>query len=305
LENWLLILLGSVLILIVLTCILYAERGHLVLPSTLAALKASGPKNIINGKAIHGYYYGRWIPQYLAKLQRRFPKLSSQKKQEWGNNYHGKVLPHELAKAIITLDHEIAWQDLGEQVIPYSAAREIVLKLPLDIVVTECGCRATRKHPCQPSQVCMAIGKPFSEFILEHRPDKSRRIDQQEALRILEEVHAKGCVHHGYFKDVTLNRFYVICNCCKCCCTGIEAMTKYDIPMICSSGYVAVSDSNACIGCGTCEQTCAFHAIRVNASKKSEVDWAKCMGCGLCASKCPNHAVQLQLDPQKGKPLDV
>jgi tetratricopeptide (TPR) repeat protein len=47
-----------------------------------------------------------------------------------------------------------------------------------------------------------------------------------EAVEILEAEHRRGHVHAAYFKDACLDRFYVICNCCKCCCGGIDAMVS-------------------------------------------------------------------------------
>jgi ferredoxin len=99
------------------------------------------------------------------------------------------------------------------------------------------------------------------------------------------------------------NRFYAICNCCGCCCAGIEAMTKHGVPMVISSGYVAQIDQDKCQSCGTCEDACPFDAIHVNGS--ANVDWDKCMGCGVCEGQCPNDVITLVLDARKGEPLDI
>lgn len=283
---------------------IYIEQGRLIRPSTIAALKASGLKNILNGKAIHGVFYGRWVTLYLRFFQKLIPRLGERGKRWFGNTYHGKVMPPELARAIVMLDRDIPLQDLGEQVIPYTAARDIVLTASPDIVVTECGCRATRDNPCKPSQVCMAVGKPFSDYILEHHPRVSRRIDQDEALKILEEVHDRGWVHHAYFKDTCLNAFYALCNCCSCCCSGFEAM-RFGIPMIFSSGYVSKVDRKKCGGCGTCVTFCPFKAACLDEKGKAVVIWDNCMGCGVCVSKCPHGARKLKRDEKKPKPLDV
>ncbi|MGO9416315.1 MAG: 4Fe-4S binding protein [Syntrophobacteraceae bacterium] len=59
------------------------------------------------------------------------------------------------------------------------------------------------------------------------------------------------------------DRFYAICNCCKCCCCGIEWMVKYGSPMLASSGYVAPVDETLCAACGTCVDACPFEAPSV------------------------------------------
>jgi hypothetical protein len=150
----------------------------------------------------------------------------------------------------MTLDQDIPLQDL-EQIIPYPMARDLVLKGPPDVAVYECPCRHNRANSYQPIQVCMAIGQPFVDFLLEHYPKVSRRLDQSEALELLEAEHERGHLHSAWFKDACLDRFYPICNCCGCCCGGIEAMVKYDIPMVASSGYVVQVDETLCTACAT------------------------------------------------------
>ncbi len=58
-------------------------------------------------------------------------------------------------------------------------------------------------------------------------------------------------------------RFYALCNCCKCCCFGMEAITKYAVPMVASSGYVEQVGEAVCEACAACEEACYFEAIQV------------------------------------------
>jgi heterodisulfide reductase subunit A-like polyferredoxin len=110
-------------------------------------------------------------------------------------------------------------------------------------------------------------------------------------------------VHTAYFKDAAGDQFYAICNCCKCCCAGLEAMTRHGVPMVASSGFVAQVDEGACIGCGDCEHACPFGAMHV--PYRAEVTWDSCMGCGVCEGQCATGAVTLVRDERKGIPLDV
>jgi ferredoxin len=210
---------------------------------------------------------------------------------------------HEQAQAIITAKKEIPLQDL-EQIIPYPVARNLVLKGPPDVAAYECSCRHARAKPCQPTQVCMVIGQPFVDFILEHNPRSSRRLSQAEALELLRAEHQRGHLHCAWFKDVMMNRFYAICNCCKCCCGGVEAMTRYGIPMMASSGYVADVDRDLCNQCGACVDACPFGALSMNISEVVR-SWERCMGCGVCLEQCPAAAMTLIRDEKKGIPLDV
>ena len=279
------------------------ERGLLPKRSTITFFRMQGVRNILNLKALHGYVYGRWTGQYISyALNRLLPRSDEAAVRSWGNSYHGKVLTPDQAKSIVRLDHPIPIRDL-EQVIPYPTARKLVLDGPPDIVAYECVCRGARSKPCGPTQVCMVIGQPFADFILQHHPQTSRRLTQAEALALLDEERARGHVHSAWFKDVMLDRFYAICNCCSCCCGALEVMVQHSGRNIASSGYVAAVDSGKCEGCGKCRTACAFKAMDLEGT--AVVRWDACMGCGVCEAQCPAGAIALVRDERKGLPLDV
>jgi ferredoxin len=138
------------------------------------------------------------------------------------------------------------------------------------------------------------------DFVLEQNPG-SRRATRQEALDIIDAEAKRGHFQTAWFGPY--NRFYAICNCCGCCCAAVEAMQKYGIPMIASSGYVASVDPKSCKACGDCMKACFFNAISVE--ETAVVSRDACMGCGVCARTCPNGAMSLIADIEKGIPLDV
>ncbi len=282
---------------------LVGERGRLLLPSTRRMLASYGWRNVLNFKAIHGYIYGRWTRQYIymgirvATKSRLLRRLT----QSWTDTYHGKVLTPELARNIITIEQDIPRQDL-EQVIPYPTARSIVLNAPMEIAVYECVCRQARETPCEPTQVCMVIGQPFVDFIIEHHPQSARRLTQSEALQLLADEHARGHIHTAWFKDAMLDQFYAICNCCTCCCGGMENVQGGGRALS-ASGYIAEIDADLCAACGICESLCPFGAIQLNDA--ASVDWEPCMGCGVCVAACSSGAIALRRDAGKGIPLDV
>ncbi|MCI5212319.1 MAG: 4Fe-4S ferredoxin, partial [Candidatus Electrothrix sp. ATG2] len=166
-----------------------------------------------------------------------------------------------------------------------------------------CPCRSSRSHPCQPLDVCLAVGEPFASLIVEHHPHRARRINREECMDILRQEHEQGHVHHAFFKDAMLGRFYAICNCCSCCCGAIQAW-RNGTPMLASSGYVSKIDQELCIRCGICLDYCQFGAITMN-DGKLVVDKEVCMGCGVCVSKCACDAHSLVRDPSKGEPLEI
>ncbi len=289
--------------------LMWIERGHILLPSTLPALRWVGIKRLLKGEGFNGIFYGRWIPQYI-KFISLMARYAGPGFKDWlMNTYHGKVLPHELARAIIEIDRDIPLTDLGKKIIPYTRAREIMINAEnLDFVLTRCGCKTRKAEPCKlakpPYHTCILIGEPvLTNFLMQHQPEESRRVSRAEALELLEEFHAQGLVHNAWFKDCIKDRFYVICNCCPCCCLGFEMMNM-GIDQLAPSGYMARVDAAACQGCQTAIQWCPFDAIEMH-DGKSGVIRDRCMGCGICVSKCPHGARSLHLDEGKGLPLDV
>jgi NAD-dependent dihydropyrimidine dehydrogenase PreA subunit len=268
--------------------------------STWSFLRESG----FGLQGIHGYVYTRWTRLYVRALLKLGNTPAPSPAKRWvAKHYHGKVLTHEHARAIITLDRDISTR-VSEQIVPFELARDIVLKSPLDIVAFECACRNIRPGHCEPTQVCLIAGKPITDLILENNPQSARLITQAEAADLLAAEHARGHVHTAWFKDAMLNRFYAICNCCKCCCAGIKAMVDFAVPVVASSGYVAEVDAALCANCGDCLDACAFKALSAGEGAVAR-DWERCMGCGACEVKCAAGAMKLVLDPRKGTPLDV
>jgi NAD-dependent dihydropyrimidine dehydrogenase PreA subunit len=298
---------------------------RIVLPSTLAFLqesrKASGFSLF---DLVHGYFYGRWTYFYIGfgtgshPLARWYQKITrvfdhdktqtpvltkpEEKKGSIADGYHGKVVPLEAARKLVMVNEEIRLENL-EKIIPYRRAKDIILKNPDHIAVLECPCRSARPDPCLPLDVCLIIGEPFASFVLEHHPRRSRRIGPQEAEAILRAEDERGHVHHAFFKDAMLGRFYAICNCCQCCCGAIQAH-RNGTPMLASSGYRAEVDDQICSGCGECHQVCQFEALHFE-DFSTIVDQAACMGCGICVSSCVNEAISLVRDPSKGEPLEI
>ncbi|MEJ5313221.1 MAG: 4Fe-4S binding protein [Anaerolinea sp.] len=295
----------------------------LLKPSTLAFLReARKTRNFTLFDAIHGYIYLRFPYLYisLAKgdhpLSRRLAPvlrwigriIELQAKQGGnGNNpgfadtYHGKVMPVQEAKQLVSIKQPIHLENL-EQVIPFSRAKDLILENPDHIAVLDCPCRAGKPQHCLPLDVCIIVGEPFVRFVLEHHPKRARRITSEEAMRILEEEDERGHVHHAFFKDAMLGRFYAICNCCSCCCGAMKAQRE-GTPMLISSGFVSAVDEERCIACGTCAQVCPFDAIQVNGH--AVILSERCMGCGVCVGHCLQEALSLQRDPSRGEPLEI
>ena len=279
---------------------------------------------------LHGYVYGRWtylyigvgtgehrLARFLAPLGEKLLRLlmrrpagdgptalspESGDSMAFADTYHGKVVPLEAATHLVMVQEEVNLTNL-EQIIPYTRARDIVLRNPDHIVALECPCRSVRPNPCLPLDVCLIVGEPFASFVAEHHPRRSRWLSQGEAVEILRAEHERGHVHHAFFKDAMLGRFYAICNCCACCCGAMQAW-RNGVPMLAASGYRSQVDADLCIGCGDCSNLCQFGALSAD-DGAAVVDAALCMGCGMCVSHCTQGALSLVRDPAKGEPLEI
>ncbi len=299
-------------------------KDRFIKPSTLAFLReARNTPNYSCLDLLHGYVYARWPYLYIgigtgehpaskwfALLAGMFNRFTTRRKKNeradarigFADTYHGKAVPLHAAEQLVHIHDELTIPDL-EQVIPYKRARSIIINNPHHIVVLDCPCRLSRHEPCLPLDVCLIVGDPFASFVREHHPDRSRWVTRDEAVAILRAEDERGHVHHAFFKDAMLDRFYAICNCCSCCCGAMQAQ-RNGTPMLASSGYVSQVDKDLCIACGDCNPYCQFDALQLE-DGMNHVIYEKCMGCGVCTGKCEQGALSLVRDEAKGFPLEI
>ncbi len=296
-----------------------AERGWKVKPSTRKMWRSAREIGQPWWHFAHTYAYARWPLEYIGSaigercelypLRLLFAPflLRALRAQDWANEYHGKVVPTPSAARLVQVQEEVRLT-VSEQVIPFQSARDLVLAHPQRIAALDCPCRLARVSPCRPLDVCLIVGDPFASFIVEHHPRQARFITSEEATQILEEEAARGHVHHAFFKQAMLDRFYAICNCCSCCCGAIYAH-RSGTPMLISSGYISVVGAARCKACGRCVQSCSFAAMSLAAPTGEgahvRVDADACMGCGVCVRQCPNGALELVRDASKPAPLEI
>ncbi|MBE0446964.1 MAG: 4Fe-4S binding protein [Actinobacteria bacterium] len=255
---------------------------------------------------LHGYLYFKWTLAYLRPVKfilehpgifpKRFYKGAGTRLMQ---AHHSKVITAETARHLVSIKEPIVSRN-PEQVLPFERARDIILQNPGSIAVTACACRQLLKNPCGPIDICFVLGEPFVEFVIEHKREVSRRVSVAEALDILEREHERGRVHTAWFKDAAGDRLYSICNCCSCCCLGLNALS-HGFGVVASSGYVASIDEDGCTLCGACDGACQFGALDTSGPVRIDAD--TCMGCGLCAKACTEGAISLQEDKRKPVPM--
>lgn len=224
------------------------------------------------------------------------------------NVYHAKVLRLEDAEQFFELNEDLDMGDLSKTIMPYEHCRRILFENPENIAVIDCVCRTLRgEKGCYPRQVCILIGNPWVDWVMEHVPEMHpRRIDQAEALEILRAAHERGDVHAGFFKDAAAGRMYHICNCCSCCCTALVAQNYIGAPMFAGSGCVAKINAECCVKCGVCADSCNFLAISKAEDGSPIIDETLCKGCEACKTKCPSGAISIELrESGTLRPLDL
>lgn len=52
-------------------------------------------------------------------------------------------------------------------------------------------------------------------------------------------------------------------------------------------------NTEACVGCGTCEQVCPHGVLSLKGKKANISDIDACMECGACMNNCPSNAIDL------------
>lgn len=221
---------------------------------------------------------------------------------------HGKTVTLHLAKKIVLNQQPVRTRGI-DRALPYVQVKNLILKFR-PIMVYECECRAQRREKegksCSPSDVCLILGDwPKAEFVKSIQP-KARHIEVDEALAILDTAHKNGCIHSVWFPDSEIKErpFFGVCNCCKCCCYGVQAMNTTDRQILLSSGYTPEIDDEQCVRCGRCVKACPFGYIEM-ANDKMQINYDKCVGCSVCERACKLKAISMKRNESKPQPFDI
>lgn len=157
--------------------------------------------------------------------------------------------------------------------------------------IGNCYCRLTYKNCDNPIRTCIHISFGQSLYEIPYKSENFKRVSKQEIFELLEDCDQRGLVHQLiYFPNPSF--YYIVCNCCPCCCVILSKFIKSGSPQIIKSDFIAKTDLSKCKSCGNCEQWCYFGARKIEGNRFL-FEGIKCFGCGLCISKCPENAIIL------------
>lgn len=81
----------------------------------------------------------------------------------------------------------------------------------------------------------------------------------------------------------------------ECIAQASAAAGRASIPLsagkVIAEAIVASVDEEKCVGCGVCEDKCAYLAVSIE-DGKATVNRAMCKGCGTCVTACPTGAME-------------
>ncbi|NHI91205.1 MAG: 4Fe-4S dicluster domain-containing protein [Candidatus Lokiarchaeota archaeon] len=157
-----------------------------------------------------------------------------------------------------------------------------------------CYCRKKHHNCDNPIYTCIGLGVPPGQtlYTIDSKKEFFKEVSKEEIIQLLNDCDDRGLVHQLiYFPDP--NFYYVICNCCTCCCETLNNYKKFLSPEIIKSDFIEITDNKKCINCGTCINICPFDARKYDSNNKLVVNRERCFGCGICIRKCPESAIKL------------
>jgi len=194
----------------------------------------------------------------------------------------------------------------GESVaVPMDLVKDAINQSSYIASMKTCLCRDAQKCQHYPLDVCCLFLSKAGKRVVSH--GIAYEISKEEALKRVDRAAELGLICQALWVEVEqyiwgfandeMNSFIEICFCCPCCCVGINLSrnaTRDVKERFRPSGWTAVVDKEACIGCGECcpPGMCPQEAISVNAGKAVIVQ-EYCVGCGICRSRCTHDAIKI------------
>lgn len=180
------------------------------------------------------------------------------------------------------------------QIMAHESAVQVI-RSASHIGLSRCYCRHKMEHvglACDaPQNICLTLNITAASLV---RHGHARAIDAVQALDALQQAWDHNLVQFG---ENVRRQVNFICNCCKCCCEGLQAAQRFAMhsPVL-TTNFAATVNSEECRNCGQCAAVCPVEAIGSSGSGKNghtQVAEELCLGCGVCVKACPGDAIRL------------
>ena len=127
-----------------------------------------------------------------------------------------------------------------------------------------CSCRASRQklgEGCgdDPENWCIAVGD-MADYVVETQ--RGEYITKEEALEIFRRAEENGFVHQITNIDGE-QKIFAICNCNVNICNALRTSQLFNTPNMSRSAYVAKVESENCVACGRCVESCPAGAVKL------------------------------------------
>jgi ferredoxin len=151
---------------------------------------------------------------------------------------------------------------------PTEEVLEIIQRMP-SVSIGYCYCRTTRRKS-NPETIscthdlwtCIHIGaaKKLDEL---QKKIPLKTLNYEEIKEVLLAADKAGLIHQ-LITTPTSEYFYVICNCCTCCCVMLKDAIRHRSNNIAiASNFIAFTDEEDCNHCGNCVERCHFKARNI------------------------------------------
>ncbi|MBD3343182.1 MAG: hypothetical protein GF353_29060 [Candidatus Lokiarchaeota archaeon] len=229
------------------------------------------------------------IEVYLLEFFRRFDNKFDLYGMGILNKY---LLKGRWGGRVVPLNYNI---DVDCKFLPSQEIMELISRSNI-VGVGWCYCRSVQRKYGEPNcdhplYTCIHVGFGRSLYEIPHKSKNLKKVSKREVEELLHDCDERGLVHQIiYFPSPQF--YYVICNCCPCCCVVLKKFLEMGSPHMVKSEFIAKTDLRQCTGCGECVDWCYFGARKVM-DGKLEFDSIRCFGCGICISKCPIKVITL------------